>query len=167
MEVGLWSIFFVFIYQAVCTGLVKILKKYDKRSGALIRLPFIQKVLQEPFFTTDVLYKLVEECETMLDHLFSMNEAPSTSSKATKGKDPQNPDGTVETKERQLKVPKELAEIEHMESMYMKLTLSALRVLKEVRSESSTVSTFSLPPLQTNSMEETWKKITVLEQAAK
>ncbi|CBI21037.3 unnamed protein product, partial [Vitis vinifera] len=129
------------------TGLVKILKKYDKRSGALIRLPFIQKVLQEPFFTTDVLYKLVKECETMLDHLFSMNKEPSASS--------------------QLKVPKELAEIEHMESMYVKLTLSALRVLKEIRSGSSTVSTFSLPPLQTNSMEETWKKSTVLEQAAK
>ncbi|XP_034684654.1 SPX domain-containing protein 1-like [Vitis riparia] len=150
------------------TGLVKILKKYDKRSGALIRLPFIQKVLQEPFFTTDVLYKLVKECETMLDHLFSMNKEPSaSSSKGTKGKEPNDPDTTTESKERQLKVPKELAEIEHMESMYVKLTLSALRVLKEIRSGSSTVSTFSLPPLQTNSMEETWKKSTVLEQAAK
>lgn len=150
------------------TGLVKILKKYDKRSGALIRLPFIQKVLQEPFFTTDVLYKLVKECETMLDHLFSMNKEPSaSSSKGTKGKELNDPDTTTESKERQLKVPKELAEIEHMESMYVKLTLSALRVLKEIRSGSSTVSTFSLPPLQTNSMEETWKKSTVLEQAAK
>ncbi|KAJ9702573.1 hypothetical protein PVL29_004352 [Vitis rotundifolia] len=150
------------------TGLVKILKKYDKRSGALIRLPFIQKVLQEPFFTTDLLYKLVKECETMLDHLFSMNKEPSaSSSKGTKGKEPNDPDTTTESKERQLKVPKELAEIEHMESMYVKLTLSALRVLKEIRSGSSTVSTFSLPPLQTNSMEETWKKSTVLEQAAK
>lgn len=150
------------------TGLVKILKKYDKRSGALIRLPFIQKVLQEPFFTTDVLYKLVKECETMLDHLFSMNKEPSApSSKGTKGKEPNDPDTTTESKERQLKVPKELAEIEHMESVFGKLTLSALRVLKEIRSGSSTVSTFSLPPLQTNSMEETWKKSTVLEQAAK
>lgn len=146
---------------------MKILKKYDKRSGALIRLPFIQKVLQEPFFTTDVLYKLVKECETMLDHLFSMNRDPFTSSQGTKVKEPCNPGTATETKERQLKVPKELAEIEHMESTYMKLTLSALRVLKEIRSGSSTVSTFSLPPLQSNSMEETWKKITVLEQAAK
>ena len=146
---------------------MKILKKYDKLSGALIRLPFIQKVLKEPFFTTDVLDKLVRECETMLDHLFSMNRGPSTSSKETKGKEPCEADTTTETKERQLKVPEELAEIEHMESTYMKLTLSALRVLKEIRSGSSTVSTFSLPPLQTNSMEETWKKITVFEQAAK
>ncbi|KAG6521343.1 hypothetical protein ZIOFF_018458 [Zingiber officinale] len=43
-------------------GLVKILKKYDKRTGALIRQPFIEKVLQQPFFTTDLLYKLVKEC---------------------------------------------------------------------------------------------------------
>ena len=50
-------------------GLVKILKKYDKRTGTLILLPFIQKVLQQPFFTTNLLYKLVE-CDTMLDQLF-------------------------------------------------------------------------------------------------
>ncbi|KAG6492683.1 hypothetical protein ZIOFF_047648 [Zingiber officinale] len=54
-------------------GLVKILKKYDKRTGALIRQPFIEKVLQQPFFTTDLLYKLVKECVTMLDHLFPSN----------------------------------------------------------------------------------------------
>ncbi|KAL6322970.1 hypothetical protein AAG906_022873 [Vitis piasezkii] len=28
------------------TGLAKILKKYDKRTGGLLRLPFIQKALQ-------------------------------------------------------------------------------------------------------------------------
>ncbi|KAG6510166.1 hypothetical protein ZIOFF_028175 [Zingiber officinale] len=54
-------------------GLVKILKKYDKRTGALIRQPFIEKVLQQPFFTTDLLYKLVKECAAMLDHHFPSN----------------------------------------------------------------------------------------------
>ncbi|KAG6522572.1 hypothetical protein ZIOFF_019713 [Zingiber officinale] len=49
-------------YQIWLEGLVKILKKYDKRTGALIRQPFIEKVLQQPFFTTDLLYKLVKEC---------------------------------------------------------------------------------------------------------
>ncbi|RVW54064.1 SPX domain-containing protein 1 [Vitis vinifera] len=150
------------------TGLVKILKKYDKRSGALIRLPFIQKVLQEPFFTTDVLYKLVKECETMLDHLFSMNKEPSASSpKGTKGKEPNGPDTTTESKERQLKVPKELAEIEHMESMYVKLTLSALRVLKEIRSGSSTVNTFSLLLCRRIPWRKRGRKVLFLEQAAK
>uniref|UniRef100_M1DN33 IDS4 n=1 Tax=Solanum tuberosum TaxID=4113 RepID=M1DN33_SOLTU len=55
-------------------GLVKILKKYDKHTGALIRLAVIQKVLEEPFFKTDVLNKLVKECETMLSSLLSQNE---------------------------------------------------------------------------------------------
>ncbi|XP_061345245.1 SPX domain-containing protein 1-like isoform X2 [Gastrolobium bilobum] len=127
------------------TGLVKILKKYDKRTGALIRLPFIQKVLQQPFFTIDLLYKLVKECETMLDRLFPMNDPPASG----------------ET------TPQELAEIEYMESLYMKSTISALHVLQEIRSGSSTVSMFSLPPLQISGLEETWKKIPVLEQAAK
>ncbi|KAG6474105.1 hypothetical protein ZIOFF_068029 [Zingiber officinale] len=48
--------------SVLSSGLVKILKKYDKRTGALIRQPFIEKVLQQPFFTTDLLYKLVKEC---------------------------------------------------------------------------------------------------------
>lgn len=153
-----------------CTGLVKILKKYDKRSGALIRLPFIKRVLQQPFYTTDVLNKLVKECETMLDGVFSMNDSmnePSCPSGATEGKEASDSKTSNENRERPLPGSKELAEIEHMENMYMKLTLSALRVLKEIRSGSSTVSMFSLPPLQSSAMEDDWKKVPVLEQAAK
>ncbi|XP_042473908.1 SPX domain-containing protein 1-like [Zingiber officinale] len=60
-------------HRLILQCLVKILKKYDKRTGALIRQPFIEKVLQQPFFTTDLLYKLVKECVAMLDHLFPSN----------------------------------------------------------------------------------------------
>ncbi|XWS72926.1 hypothetical protein CRYUN_Cryun02cG0081500 [Craigia yunnanensis] len=151
------------------TGLVKILKKYDKRTGALIRLPFIQRVLQQPFFTTDLLYKLVKECEAMLDHLFPKNEKPA-SSEAKNGDDcgDGEDDGCdPSTSEDLLRMPKELAEIEYKESLNMKSTISALRVLKEIRSGSSTVSVFSLPPLQISGLEETWKKVPVLEQEAK
>ncbi|XP_018822225.1 SPX domain-containing protein 1-like [Juglans microcarpa x Juglans regia] len=146
------------------TGLVKILKKYEKRSGALIRLPFIQRVMQQPFFTTDVLNKLVKECESMLDQIFSRND-PSGPLEGTNNEEGSDSKAVTESKKTQLKVPKELEEIKHMESMYMKLTISALRVLKEVRGGSSTVSVFSLPPLQNNTRE--MKNITVLEQAAK
>ncbi|XVF48093.1 hypothetical protein PTKIN_Ptkin03bG0163500 [Pterospermum kingtungense] len=152
------------------TGLVKILKKYDKRTGALIRLPFIQRVLQQPFFTTDLLYKLVKECEAMLDHLFPKNENPtSTETKnGDHGEDGENPSTSSTSKsEDMLRMPKELPEIEYMESLNMKSTISALRVLKEIRSGSSTVSVFSLPPLQISGLDETWKKIPVLEQEAK
>ncbi|KAK1611288.1 hypothetical protein QYE76_034961 [Lolium multiflorum] len=152
------------------TGLVKILKKYDKRTGALIRLPFIQNVLLQPFFTTDLLYQLVKECEAMLDQLLPSNK-PSVSNED--GKEdintedkPLNPSSSLGSSGC---IP-ELDEIEFMESMYMKSTVAALRSLKEIRSKSSTVSAFSLPPLQGNNAaeeQERWKKISVIEQAAK
>ncbi|KAK4487615.1 hypothetical protein RD792_005731 [Penstemon davidsonii] len=145
------------------TGLVKILKKYDKRTGALLRLPFIQKVLQQPFFTTDLLYKLVKECERMLDRLFPVIETPSVAA----NEDEPSTSSTPPNNEGLLQGPKELAEIEFMESLYMKSAISALRVLKEIRSKSSTVSAFSLPPLQISGLEDTWNKVPVLEQVAK
>ncbi|KAJ9688645.1 hypothetical protein PVL29_014348 [Vitis rotundifolia] len=153
------------------TGLAKILKKYDKRTGALIRLPFIQKVLQQPFFTTDLLYKLVKECEAMLDRLFPTNELPASTG-ATDGQEGCGDPTTTATPQSDalLRMPKELAEIEYMESLCMKSTIAALRALKEIRSKSSTVSVFSLPPLQISGLEDTWKKIPelpVLEQEAK
>lgn len=62
---------------------------------------------------------------------------------------------------------KELAELEYMKSLYTKSTISALRALKEIRSKSSTVSVFSLPPLQVSGIEETWNKLPLHEQLAK
>lgn len=150
------------------------MKKYEKRSGALIRMPFIQKVLQEPFFKIDVLNELVKDCETMLNHLFSLNEL-SVQSEVTEGKescklqvDIKNTDDptTGEEEEKPLKVP-ELEEIEFMENTYVKLATSALRVLKEIRGGSSTVDMFSLPPLGKNESEEFWMKTPIVEQAAK
>ena len=58
---------------------MKILKKYEKRTGALIRLPFIQKVLQQPFLTTEMLNKLLKQCEIMLDGLFPLYDPPVSS----------------------------------------------------------------------------------------
>ncbi|CAF2120487.1 hypothetical protein BRARA_C00917 [Brassica rapa] len=124
------------------TGLVKILKKYDKRTGDLMRLPYIQKVLQQPFYTTDLLYKLIKESEAMLDCFF---EDPTVTADAAES------DESVQ------------AEHKFMESLHMKSTIAALRVLKEIRSKSSTVSVFSLPPLQLNGLD----KIPLLEQEAK
>ncbi|KAK4481188.1 hypothetical protein RD792_012069 [Penstemon davidsonii] len=143
------------------TGLVKILKKYDKRTGALLRLPFIQKVLQEPFFTTELLYRLVKECERMLDQLFQTQSAIE----AVNGNEPST--SSTLNNEGLLVRSKETAEIEYIESLNMKSTISALRVLKEIRSGSSTVSAFSLPPLQISGLDETWNKIPVREQLAK
>lgn len=57
---------------AFFTGIVKILKKYDKRTGGLLRLPFTQRVLHQPFFTTEPLTWLVQECEANLELIFPL-----------------------------------------------------------------------------------------------
>ncbi|KAL5975838.1 SPX domain-containing protein 2 [Asimina triloba] len=142
------------------TGLVKILKKYEKRTGAPIRLPFIQRILQQPFFATDVLNKLIKECEAMLDRLFPASES-SISNPHVEGHE-LNP--TAERSSllnwpeelEEIKFPEELEEIKFMENLYAKSTMAALRILKEIRSGSSTVSVFSLPPLQGGLGEEPW-----------
>ncbi|KAK4712431.1 hypothetical protein R3W88_006944 [Solanum pinnatisectum] len=63
-------------------GLVKILKKFDKRTGRLLRLPFTQLALDQPFFTTEPLNRFVRECEENLELLFPL-EAEVVESDAT------------------------------------------------------------------------------------
>ncbi|KAI3829169.1 hypothetical protein L1987_03285 [Smallanthus sonchifolius] len=103
------------------TGMAKILKKYDKRTGGLLRLPFIQKVLEQPFFTTELVSKLVKECETTIDELF--------------------PTVVVAAPEM-----KEAAIIMAGEGIFRN-TVAALMTMKEIRKGSSTQSHFSLPVL--------------------
>lgn len=102
----------------------------------------------------------------MLDGLFPVNDPLPSSEAAPKdeGRDPST--STTIKSDDGLLIPKELAEIQYMGSLYMKSTISALHVLQEIRSGSSTVSMFSLPPLQISELEETWK-VPVLEQTAK
>ncbi|XP_047321730.1 SPX domain-containing protein 1-like [Impatiens glandulifera] len=142
------------------TGLVKILKKHDRRSVDLISLPFIKKVLQQPFFKTDIMNKLVKECETILECFFAMSnhsssENEGSSSIPTNGGE----DGLVN-------VPQELSEIKTVENMYMKQTITALLTLNKIRSGSSTLNMFSLPPMETKEPE-FWKKLNFIVQEAK
>ncbi|KAK2392147.1 SPX domain-containing protein [Trifolium repens] len=124
------------------TGLVKIIKKHDKRTGALLRLPFIQEVLNQPFFETDVLNSLIKECEVILNIFFTNNDEPSYPCTST-SEENDDEDGSGsnviedENKEKLMQVPKELAEIENMENVFIKLTLSALHTLEEIRGRSS------------------------------
>ena len=48
-------------------GLLKILKKYDKRMLTNLRAPFIRTVSGQPFTTTDTLTKLIAQCEKVLE----------------------------------------------------------------------------------------------------
>ncbi|KAL3616502.1 SPX domain-containing protein 3 [Castilleja foliolosa] len=107
------------------TGLAKILKKYDKRTGGVLRLPVIQKVLEQPFFTTDLISKLVKECETTIESVLPQWEATGKLRAA---------EGTVAA----AAVPGE---------GIFGNTVAALLTMQEIRRGSSTYSQFSLPPL--------------------
>lgn len=108
--------------KSLCfVGLAKILKKYDKRTGGLLRLPFIQKVLQQPFFTTDLISKLVKECESTIEAVFPA----------------ENKERTREAKEA----------ITVAEEGIFRNTVAALQTMQEIRRGSSTYGHFSLPPL--------------------
>ena len=105
-----------------CVGLAKILKKYDKRTGALLRLPFIQNILEQPFFTTDLISKLVKECERTIDAVF-----------------------LVEGKEERKREVKEAITVAG-EGIFRN-TVAALLTMQEIRRGSSTYSRYSLPPI--------------------
>ncbi|KAK8479061.1 hypothetical protein V6N13_020992 [Hibiscus sabdariffa] len=104
------------------TGLAKILKKYDKRTGGLLRLPFIQKVLQQPFFVTDLVSKLVKECENTIDQVFP-----------------------VEVEAEIVKEQREAITVAG--KGIFRNTVAALLSMQEIRRGSSTYGHFSLPPL--------------------
>lgn len=120
LQVFLINISFNFFFE----GLDKILKKYDKRTGGLLRLPFIQKMLEQPFFATDlVISKLVKECENSIEALF-----PSAKEEA----------GDHE---------REKAAMEAAREGIFRNTVAALFTMQEIRRGSSTYDHYSLPPL--------------------
>ncbi|PON61152.1 SPX domain-containing protein [Parasponia andersonii] len=105
------------------TGLAKIVKKYDKRTGGILRLPFIQKVLKQPFFTTDLVSKLVKECESIIDAVFPVEEQDL----------------------REIREASEAVTV--ADQGIFRNTVVALMTMQEIRRGSSTYSQFSLPPL--------------------
>ncbi len=121
-------------------GLVKILKKHDKRTGAVLRLPFIRRVLLQPFFSTELLSKLVQDCESLLSFFPPL---PTVETCAVQRAYGEGWDSNAE-------VPRDVQELlllrgEDAQNIY-KSSLAALRTLKEMRKRSSTVSSQSLPP---------------------
>ncbi|KAH9549022.1 hypothetical protein CY35_11G118600 [Sphagnum magellanicum] len=122
------------------TGLVKILKKHDKRTGAVLRLPFIRRVLLQPFFSTELLSMLVQDCESLLSFFPPL---PTVETCAVQRADGEGWDSNAE-------VPRDVQELlllsgEDAQNIY-KSSMAALRTLKEMRKRSSTVSSQSLPP---------------------
>ncbi|KAG0569485.1 hypothetical protein KC19_6G093700 [Ceratodon purpureus] len=109
------------------TGLVKILKKHDKRTGAVLRLPFIRRVLLQPFFSTELLSQLVKQCSDLLSTF------------------PPTPREVVDDPEDASSLERPYATGPIAEGIF-KGTVAALRTIQEMRKGSSTVSPLSLPP---------------------
>ena len=113
----------IIIAIIILTGLTKILKKYDKRSGDLLRPPYISRVLVQPFFATDLISRLLKECEATMESTFpemDKNRAPYSSTS----------------------VPGQ--------SFLFKNAVAALVTMRDLRRSSSTRSLSSLPPLSTS-----------------
>ncbi|WVZ58787.1 hypothetical protein U9M48_009017 [Paspalum notatum var. saurae] len=113
-------------YSAInYTGLAKIVKKYDKRTGRLLRLPFIEKVLGQPFFATELISRLVRECETTMEAVFKASRVHHAGASA--GARP--------------------VAVAAAEQGIFRNTVAALVTVGELRSGSSTYGRFSLPPM--------------------
>ncbi|XP_041991887.1 SPX domain-containing protein 4-like [Salvia splendens] len=115
-------------------GLIKILKKYDKRTGELLSLPFTQLAVHQPFFMTEPVTRLVRECEENLELLFPQEAevVESTSIQQKQNADP--PNASSELK---------LAPGEETVDIY-RSTLAAIKAIKCLKKASSTYNPLSL-----------------------
>ncbi|XAR67771.1 hypothetical protein NMG60_11002664 [Bertholletia excelsa] len=55
------------------TGFTKIVKKHNKKIGTVFHITFMAMVLQQPFFTTELICNLLQECEALLNYIFLSN----------------------------------------------------------------------------------------------
>lgn len=117
-------------------GLVKILKKYDKRTGGVLQLPFTQLAVHQPFFTTEPLMRLVCECESNIELLFPLEEEVTESTSTAPRDDITNVSSLSDT----------------TQDIY-RSTLSAMRTIQGLRT-SSTYNPLSFASLFRNQEEE-------------
>ncbi|CAI9109738.1 OLC1v1009615C1 [Oldenlandia corymbosa var. corymbosa] len=122
-------------------GLVKILKKYDKRTGELLRLRFTQLALHEPFFTTEPLSRLVQECEANLELLFPL-EAEVVESNAALQNNAGEASSNMGT-ETKMSLGEETVDI-------YRSTLAAMRTIQGLKKASSTINPLSFSAVFAN-----------------
>lgn len=106
---------------------MKILKKFDKRTGTWLSVPFIQLAFHEPFFTTEMLTSLIDECEGILETLFPL-EAEVVAAEPT---------GTPNSDLSRVWLGEETVRI-------YQSTLAALSAVEGLRRESSTYNPLSM-----------------------
>ncbi|XP_021721424.1 SPX domain-containing protein 4-like [Chenopodium quinoa] len=113
-------------------GLVKILKKYDKRTGGLLRLPFTQLAAHQPFFTTEPLTRLVRECEANLELLFPLEEEVTESTSAPRDQNQADPAVSDATN-----MPFDASSLGEASQDIYRSTLSAIKTIQGLRTSST------------------------------
>ncbi|KAM0928157.1 hypothetical protein ACQ4PT_002309 [Festuca glaucescens] len=114
-------------------GLVKILKKYDKRTGGVLSLPFTQRARHQPFFTTEPLRRLVRECEVNLELLFPVEEEVLEAGSSSKLQSP----NTVGSHDPASSYDTETSKV-------YQSTLAAMKAIEGLKKASSTYNALSL-----------------------
>ncbi|XVE68178.1 hypothetical protein DITRI_Ditri09bG0048000 [Diplodiscus trichospermus] len=122
-------------------GIVKILKKYDKRTGGLLRLQFTQLVLNQPFFTTESLTRLVHDCEANLELLFPLEAEVIESTPQGEPNTPSN--NTTNSQEASSTLGEETLDI-------YRSTLAAMKAIRGLQKASSTYNPLSFSALLKN-----------------
>ncbi|KAH0973654.1 hypothetical protein GBA52_025810 [Prunus armeniaca] len=133
-------------------GIVKILKKYDKRTGGLLRLPFTQLALRQPFFITEPLTRLVRECEANLELLFPLEaEVIEATPPPPDETTPPTPDETSPDRSRSnpefnnsANIASETPSNQEANMDIYRGTLAAMRAIRGLRKASSTSNPWSL-----------------------
>ncbi|KAK1278275.1 SPX domain-containing protein 4 [Acorus gramineus] len=130
-------------------GLVKILKKYDKRTGGLLSFPFTQRALHQPFFTTEPLTSLVRACETSLELLFPLEAEVVESNSENQTEPPVNANiaDTASHEEDTMDIHRSI--------------LAALKAIQGLRKASSTYNPLSLARFFNDEGDESIGTITV------
>ncbi|KAK9091142.1 hypothetical protein Sjap_024319 [Stephania japonica] len=142
-------------------GLVKILKKYDKRTGGLLRLPFTQRALHQPFFSTEPLTRLVHECEANLELLFPLEaeviESTSHDEQHNQVNSPSNSQSN-HTLDTSSSVNEDTYDI-------YRSILAAIRTIQGLRRASSTYNPLSFAPFYQNHGNDSTGAVTVENSA--
>ncbi|KAL6968924.1 SPX domain-containing protein 4 [Sarracenia purpurea var. burkii] len=125
-------------------GLVKILKKYDKRTGELLQLPFTQLALHQPFFSTEPLTRLVRECEANLELLFPLEAEVVQSTTISEGDQSKNltPNDMTNVSAETSSSPLGEDTVDIFRS-----TFAAMRTIRALKRESSTHNPLSFASL--------------------
>ncbi|KAH7429489.1 hypothetical protein KP509_09G052100 [Ceratopteris richardii] len=119
-------------------GLVKIVKKHDRLTGAWLQLSFMPIVRRQPFYSVEIVSRLVKECENNLLSLFPSYSGESTGQRS------------FETDTQESAFEGDSVFSQDVISQIHRNTLAALQTIKHMNRGSSTYNFLSLPSFEDN-----------------